>query len=239
MTNKLLLLLILSVTFFSACSDDDNEDKSFVGKWNVPAVQLNGEEYVSGPLTLSISSSDAEMNETLAGLIPWGEKMANTALVQVLQDVTFQKNGQIIATYRDSASAEWQVSAEKYLTYKVVSGTRMKLHLNLTNILAEANIDLSAMTGQLDSTDVATLMAFMTKITTEGITVDYLLSVNADKLSITLNKAVVDEIIHLVPILAKLIPATGDLAVIAQILPQMPTLWTKIDTFSATLNLER
>jgi len=258
MKNKFLWLLILGVTLFTACNDDDDDDKkisALVGTWNVTSIQTDDDDtYVSGPLALNWEAEEGTQIEIFPGfgyeikdLAAMGEGFANIALVQVLKDVTFQKDNQIVATYSDAGvsldteapvTPNWKTSEAKYLTYKIVSDSKLLLYLNLTNILAEADIDMTSL--QLEAADLQNVMSFMTKVTTEGISANYVISTNSDKLTLTLDKALFDQVMPLLPVLSKLIPSDNEMAaLILPILEQIPNVWAKTTKFELSLNLEK
>ena len=257
MKNKFLLLLILGVTFFASCSDDDDDEKdAIVGTWKVTSVQTENDSYVSGPLALNWEVEEGTKLSIFPGwdmeikdVAAMGEGFANIALVQVLKDITFQKNRQIVATYSDAGvsldsetpiTPSWKTSEAKYLSYKIVSENQLILYLNINNILAGADIDITSI--QLEAEDLQKLMTFITKVTQEGISVSYVLSEDLDKLTITLDKALFDQVMPLLPVLAKLIPSESDnemLALVQSILAQIPGVWAKTTKFDISLKLEK
>lgn len=257
MKNKFLWLLILGVTLFTACNDDDDDKKisALVGTWNVTSIQTDdNDSYISGPLALNWEAEEGTRIDLFPGfgyeikdLASMGEGFANIALVQVLKDITFQKDNQVVATYSDAGvsfdtdapiTPNWKTSEAKYLTYKIVSDSKLLLYLNITNILAEANIDMSSL--QLDAADLQNVMSFMTKVTTEGISVNYEISADSGKLTITLDKALLDQVMPLLPVLSKLIPSDNEMSALIQpILEQIPDVWAKTTKFELSLKLEK
>ncbi|MFR5658724.1 MAG: hypothetical protein ACLUDU_12485, partial [Butyricimonas faecihominis] len=196
MKNKFLLLLILGVTFFASCSDDDDDEKdAIVGTWKVTSIQTENDSYVSGPLALNWEAEEGTKLSIFPGwdmeikdVAAMGEGFANVALVQVLKDITFQKNRQIVATYSDAGvsldsedpiTPNWKTSEAKYLSYKIVSESQLILYLNINNILADVDIDITSI--QLEAEDLQKLMTFITKVTQEGISVSYVLSEDLGK----------------------------------------------------------
>ena len=257
MKNKFLLLLILGVTFFASCSDDDDDEKDvIVGTWKVTSIQMENDSYVSGPLALNWEAGEGTKLSIFPGwdmeikdVAAMGEGFANIALVQVLKDITFQKNRQIVATYSDAGvsldseapiTPSWKTSEAKYLSYKIVSESQLILYLNINNILAGADIDITSI--QLEAEDLQKLMTFITKVTQEGISVGYVLSEDLDKLTISLDKALFDQVMPLLPVLAKLIPSDSDnemIALVQPILEQIPGVWAKTTKFDISLKLEK
>ena len=131
------------------------------------------------------------------------------------------------------------------MKYKVVSDNQLQLYLNVENILKEADINIDNMTSmstQLETEDLQKLMSFVTKVSKEGIAVSYVLSENLDKLTITLDKALFDQVMTLLPVLSKLIPSDSDnemIALIQPILEQIPSVWAKTTKFDVSLKLEK
>ena len=257
MKNKFLLLLILGVTFFASCNDDDDDEKdAIVGTWKIASIQTENDLYVSGPLALNWEVEEGTKLSIFPGydmeikdVVAMGEGFANIALVQVLKDITFQNNRQVVATYSDagvsldsqaSITPNWKTSEPKYLSYKIVSASQLILYLNMNNILAGADIDITSI--QLEAEDLQKLMTFVTKVTQEGISVSYVLSESLDKLTITLDKALFDQVMTLLPVLSKLIPSDSDnemIALIQPILEQIPSVWAKTTKFDVSLKLEK
>lgn len=144
---------------------------------------------------------------------------------------------------RDSlVEPNWKVSEAKYLKYKVVSDNQLQLYLNVENILKEVgDIDMTSMSAQLDAEDLPKLMSFVTKVSKEGVAASYVLSENLDKLTITLEKALFDQIIPLLPVFVKLIPADNDamLEIIPEIVEQLQAEWAMTTAFGISLKLEK
>lgn len=246
MKNKFLLLLILGVAFFAGCNNDDDDDNALVGTWNLAPVELNdGGSSVSGPIEIKWEAGE---DAQLVGYVPFIEGIAGALLPQVLKDITFKKNSQIVATYSDAGVSldsvvepNWKVSEAKYLKYKVVSDNQLQLYLNVENILKEVgDIDMTSMSAQLDAEDLPKLMSFVTKVSKEGVAASYVLSENLDKLTITLEKALFDQIIPLLPVFVKLIPADSDIvAIIPEVVEQLQAEWAMTTAFGISLKLEK
>ena len=136
----------------------------------------------------------------------------------------------------------WKVSEAKYLKYKVVSDNQLQLYLNVENILKEVdiNIDMTSMSTQLEAEDLQKLMSFVTKVSKEGVAASYVLSENLDKLTITLEKALFDQIMPLLPVFVKLIPADSDIVeIIPEVVEQLQTEWAITTAFGVSLKLEK
>lgn len=246
MKNKFLLLLILGVAFFAGCNNDDDDDNALVGTWNLAPVEWNdGGSFVSGPIEIKWEAGE---DAQLVGCVPFIERRAGALLPQVLKDITFKKNSQIVATYSDAGVSldsvvepNWKVSEAKYLKYKVVSDNQLQLYLNVENILKEVgDIDMTSMSAQLDAEDLPKLMSFVTKVSKEGVAASYVLSENLDKLTITLEKALFDQIIPLLPVFVKLIPADSDIvAIIPEVVEQLQAEWAMTTAFGISLKLEK
>ena len=128
------------------------------------------------------------------------------------------------------------------MKYKVVSDNQLQLYLNVENILKEVgDIDMTSMSAQLDAEDLPKLMSFVTKVSKEGVAASYVLSENLDKLTITLEKALFDQIIPLLPVFVKLIPADNDamLEIIPEIVEQLQAEWAMTTAFGISLKLEK
>ena len=250
MKNKLLLLLILGIAFFASCNDsNDDDDDAIVGTWKVTPVEADAEgSFVSGSLEMKWEADSAQiMGMSVENCAALAEQLGSILLPQVLKDVTFQKNGQVVATYSDAGISidtdepvepNWKTSEPKYLTYKVLSDSQMALYLNLTNILGAANADLTAI--DLDPADVQTLMAFASKVAKDGVVVKYNLVEETGKLTITVTKELFDQVMPLLPIVKKLIPADNDYAgLISLVLEMLPDAWAKTTAFEISLKLEK
>ena len=249
MKNKFLLLLILGVAFFAGCNNDDDDDNALVGTWNLAPVELNdGGSFVSGPIEIKWEAGE---DAQLVNYVPAIEGVAGALLPQVLKDITFKKNNQIVATYSDAGISldsdsvvepNWKVSEAKYLKYKVVSDNQLQLYLNVENILKEVdiNIDMTSMSTQLEAEDLQKLMSFVTKVSKEGVAASYVLSENLDKLTITLEKALFDQIMPLLPVFVKLIPADSDIVeIIPEVVEQLQAEWAITTAFGVSLKLEK
>ena len=128
------------------------------------------------------------------------------------------------------------------MKYKVVSDNQLQLYLNVENILKEVdiNIDMTSMSTQLEAEDLQKLMSFVTKVSKEGVAASYVLSENLDKLTITLEKALFDQIMPLLPVFVKLIPADSDIVeIIPEVVEQLQTEWAITTAFGVSLKLEK
>ena len=138
-----LMVMVCTLGFFTACSSDDNNDENeFVrnekieGTWKVQEAGFDANGNSTGSVVLKWEGSD-DATITIPGLMdePYPVKDAikmapmllNSQLRSVLQDVTFNKKGQISATYKEEADdKDWKV-ANDYATYKVVNENMITL----------------------------------------------------------------------------------------------------------------
>lgn len=150
----LLAAVVCSMTMFTACSDDDDDNngggeetkviEELVGTWNVLPIDTvktsTGELYNGSAVinwvcnegtSLSIIEGWAmDMNTTV---IPLMSNMATTSLNGVLNSVTFTRDGNITAQYREAADSDeqpgaWQ-TAEGYATYEVINDNLIQVYL--------------------------------------------------------------------------------------------------------------
>ena len=257
-----LLAVIFAMCTFTACNDDDDDKKSeaesaLVGTWNLKeqTTDDNGMYYGSVNVTwnvpagtnININMSGYEIpmdiNETIVPLV---NSMGNMYLPQVLKSVTFEKNGNITAVYKDLpedsddeqatrtdvAASDWK-TATGYATYKVVDDTHITLFLNASKIVA---------TGE-DAEEKAMLKNILDKFGS-GIPVNVRWNADKSQAYFYVDKAFVEPIITSLNQFISQFPTTGldddtleSLKVLKGVVAQLPEIMNKTTAFEAGLEL--
>lgn len=244
-----LMAMVCTLGFFTACSSDDNNDeKKFVrnekieGTWKVQdAVDENGIPTGTGSVVLKWEGSDDAVIE-IPGLfdepypvkdaITMAPMLLNSQLRSVLQDVTFNENGQISATYKEEADdKDWKV-ANDYATYKVVNENMITLFLNTAKITAD-----------IDDAQEKAMVAGMLDQFKTGIPV-HVSYPAANKVYFYVDKDFIAPIIAMLYAQVNKIPTTGmdkdDLAkfkILKTVVNQLPAIMEKTTKFEAGLEL--
>ena len=244
-----LMAMVCTLGFFTACSSDDNNDeKEFVrnekieGTWKVQEAGFDENGNSTGSVVLKWEGSDDAaitipgFNEDKPYPIKYAIKMApmllNTQLRNVLQDVTFNEEGQISATYKEEADdKDWKV-AKDYATYKVVNENMITLFLNTAKITEDID----------DAQEKAMITSMLDQFKT-GIPV-HVSYPAANKVQFYVDKDFVAPIIAMLYAQVNKIPATGmdkdDLAkfkILKTVVNQLPAIMEKTTKFEAGLEL--
>lgn len=234
-----IISLICSVFFLSACTGEgQNEIKSpIIGTWNVPAVEVDeNENFVEGCLfCVWEAPEDATLwvlpIKDMPLLI---ESLGSAMIPQMLKDITFLKNGNIIATYSESGmdlenpNPVWVTSPEGYVSFELVNDSKLLLHLNEEKIQEE-------MKSKAEEELVENLFA-------EGIPMNYSISSDEKELKLFIDKDFMVKIAEVAPVIAELIPddgLDGMGALIKAILADMPNAFAKTTKFECGLRLTK
>ena len=241
-----LMAMVCTLGFFTACSsdDDDNDFKrneKIEGTWKVQDAGFDANGNSTGSIVLNWEGSNDAVIE-IPGLFdePYPVKDAismvpmllNSQLRSVLQDVTFNENGQISATYKEEADdKDWKV-ANDYATYKVVNENMITLFLNTAKI-----------TEDIDDAQEKALVAGMLDQFKTGIPV-HVSYPAANKVYFYADKDFVAPIIAMLYAQVNKIPTTGmdkdDLAqflILKTVVNQLPAIMDKTTKFEAGLEL--
>lgn len=258
-----LFAIICSVCMFTACSDDDDKKEEFeetksalVGTWNVEATQVKDEGLYDGsvkmtwdvPTGTSINVDmgfgtpiPMDINETIVPLVC---NLANSFLPQVLKSVTFDKNGNITAMYRETDGSDddgalvfkgdWQ-TATGYATYQVVGDNLIKVYLNADKIIKAGE----------DAEDKQMLQNILQQFG-EGFPVNVRWNADKSKAYFFVDKAFVTPAINTLNKFIESIPESSldedDLAtfnMLKAIITQLPDIMNQTKTFEAGIELER
>ena len=241
-----LMAMVCTLGFFTACSsdDDDNDFKrneKIEGTWKVQDAGFDANGNSTGSIVLNWEGSNDAVIE-IPGLFdePYPVKDAismvpmllNSQLRSVLQDVTFNENGQISATYKEEADdKDWKV-ANDYATYKVVNENMITLFLNTAKI-----------TEDIDDAQEKAMVAGMLDQFKTGIPV-HVSYPAANKVYFYADKDFVAPIIAMLYAQVNKIPTTGmdkdDLAqflILKTVVNQLPAIMDKTTKFEAGLEL--
>ena len=243
-----LMAMVCTLGFFTACSsdDDDNDFKrneKIEGTWKVQEAGFDANGNSTGSVVLKWEGSDDDATITIPGFnedqpypIKYAIKMApmllNTQLRNVLQDVTFNEEGQISATYKEEADdKDWKV-ANDYATYKVVNENMITLFLNTAKITEDID----------DAQEKAMITSMLDQFKT-GIPV-HVSYPATNKVQFYVDKDFVAPIIAMLYAQVNKIPPTGmdkdDLAkfmILKSVVNQLPTIMEKTTKFEAGLEL--
>lgn len=191
-----LFAVICSVSLFTSCSDDDDEVNPILGTWELSKATVNEDDVYTGNGPLAMTWTTPEGTEVLSMSTPefadWIETLGSAILPQVLKDITFKEDGNIIATYSDagidiSGSAPvtpvWKTSEPKYATFKMSGNNQILVFLNLENIVATAN-------NRADASDLLPVL----ELVKNGIPVNYELSVDGKNIRFFIDKTLVDKV---------------------------------------------
>ena len=207
------------------------------GTWKLAEIKKDeNDSFVSGPLFMTWEAEDGTL---LGGLLPiesipaLAGPLGSLVLGQVLQNVTFQDNGQIVASYSKSGisldkpvTPSWETSEEGYAAYNVTE-TQILVFLNLEKIIAGSKSEQSSFDPLIE-------------LVKNGIPVNYEIASDGNSARVYIDKELVDKIVPLLPMLSGMIEdnALGGMgAFVKGLLDSFPEAMNKTTKLEIGLNL--
>lgn len=215
-------------------------ENALTGSWNLASPYMNMKW--DSPATIKIDGSwinqtPGEMEIPIALAVPFINSSLSTMIAGVLQDVTFQEDGNIVASYRKAGAAGWQNSPINLAQY-AVKNNKMYLQLNLSQIMAtvkgtKADLDISALLE---------LIRELYPYLSEGLPLAY--TVSNGKATVTIEKDLLLNLFEVLTmptvsgIIMNKIPETQK-PMLEAILSQLPAILKETTDISATLTMEK
>ena len=210
------------------------------GTWKLAEIAKDeSETFVSGLCLLSMVWEAAE--GTMLGFLPVtsipniAEGFGSIALVQVLQSVTFQEDGQIVASISKAGvdlskpvTPVWETSEPGYASYNVTD-KQILVFLDITKIM-----------GSLKSKAAIDPLEQIMALLQNGIPVNYEIAPDGKSARVYIDKALVSQIAPLLPTLAELIgddALNGMGQLVKSILKAFPEAMEKTTKFEVGLKL--
>lgn len=207
------------------------------GTWKLAEIKKDEDErFVSGPLFINWEAEDGTL---LGGFLPiesvseLGNTIGSVVLGQVLQNVTFQDNGQIIASYSKSGidlnnpvTPSWETSEEGYAAYAVTEN-QILVYVNLVKIIAGSKSEESPYEPLLE-------------LVKNGIPVNYEIATDGNSARVYIDKELVDKMVPYLPMLSGMIDdnALGGMGVLVKaMLSSFPEAMDKTTKMEIGLNL--
>lgn len=233
-------------------------DNPLVGTWNlVPVVEgAPGAANQSQPLTMVWKSEvplkvdfhwiDANMPEGTIMELPTDALVtmlsgafASPELAKVLESVTFRKDGNITASYKENGKAEEWLDSPVNLAQYYVKGGKAFVQLNVDNIIAAAKAGKTKASTKAGLADVVVNMA---TLLSQGVPVGYAL--DGDALSFTVDDGLILPLLSILTdktILEMLLPNIPEeyKGAAEGVLGQLPAIIEKTDEMSVSLHLQK
>lgn len=212
------------------------------GTWKLAEIAKDeSETFVSGPVSMVWEAAEG----TMLGFLPVTsipdivEGFGSIALVQVLQSVTFQEDGQIVASISKAGSKAgvdlskpvtpvWETSEPGYASYNVTD-KQILVFLDITKIM-----------GSLKSKAAIDPLEQIMALLQNGIPVNYEIASDGKSARVYIDKALVSQIAPLLPTLAELIgddALNGMGQLVKSILKAFPEAMEKTTKFEVGLKL--
>lgn len=198
------------------------------GTWKLAEIAKDeSETFVSGPVSMVWEAAEG----TMLGFLPVtsipniAEGFGSIALVQVLQSVTFQEDGQIVAS---PVTPVWETSEPGYASYNVTD-KQILVFLDITKIM-----------GSLKSKAAIDPLEQIMALLQNGIPVNYEIASDGKSARVYIDKALVSQIAPLLPTLAELIgddALNGMGQLVKSILKAFPEAMEKTTKFEVGLKL--
>lgn len=205
------------------------------GTWKL--AKDESETFVSGPVSMVWEAAEG----TMLGFLPVtsipniAEGFGSIALVQVLQSVTFQEDGQIVASISKAGvdlskpvTPVWETSEPGYASYNVTD-KQILVFLDITKIM-----------GSLKSKAAIDPLEQIMALLQNGIPVNYEIASDGKSARVYIDKALVSQIAPLLPTLAELIgddALNGMGQLVKSILKAFPEAMEKTTKFEVGLKL--
>lgn len=232
-------------------------DNDLVGTWNLAPI-IEGEPgaaNVSQPLTMAWKS-DVSLKVDMHWIMPdypegtfWElptdglvsilSAMVSPKLIGVLETVTFQKDGNIVASYKDDEKdEEWKASPINLAQYYVKEG-KVFVQLNIDNIIADA---MAAKTKTATKAGLTDIVLNLSSLLSEGIPVEY--AIDGDALSFTMDEKMILPLLSMLTdetILQMLLPNVPEeyKAAAEGVLGQLPGIIEKTTEMNVSLHLQK
>ena len=208
------------------------------GTWKLAEIAKDeSETFVSGPVSMVWEAAEG----TMLGFLPVtsipniAEGFGSIALVQVLQSVTFQEDGQIVASISKAGvdlskpvTPVWETSEPGYASYNVTD-KQILVFLDITKIM-----------GSLKSKAAIDPLEQIMTLLQNGIPVNYEIASDGKSARVYIDKALVSQIAPLLPTLAELIgddALNGMGQLVKSILKAFPEAMEKTTKFEVGLKL--
>lgn len=211
------------------------------GTWKLAEIAKDeSETFVSGPVSMVWEAAEG----TMLGFLPVtsipniAEGFGSIALVQVLQSVTFQEDGQIVASISKAGvdlskpvtpvTPVWETSEPGYASYNVTD-KQILVFLDITKIM-----------GSLKSKAAIDPLEQIMALLQNGIPVNYEIAPDGKSARVYIDKALVSQIAPLLPTLAELIgddALNGMGQLVKSILKAFPEAMEKTTKFEVGLKL--
>lgn len=211
------------------------------GTWKLAEIAKDeSETFVSGPVSMVWEAAEG----TMLGFLPVtsipniAEVFGSIALVQVLQSVTFQEDGQIVASISKAGvdlskpvtpvTPVWETSEPGYASYNVTD-KQILVFLDITKIM-----------GSLKSKAAIDPLEQIMALLQNGIPVNYEIASDGKSARVYIDKALVSQIAPLLPTLAELIgddALNGMGQLVKSILKAFPEAMEKTTKFEVGLKL--
>ena len=207
------------------------------GTWKLAEIAKDeSETFVSGPVSMVWEAAEG----TMLGFLPVtsipniAESFGSIALVQVLQSVTFQEDGQIVASiFKAGVDLSkpvpvWETSEPGYASYNVTD-KQILVFLDITKIM-----------GSLKSKAAIDPLEQIMALLQNGIPVNYEIAPDGKSARVYIDKALVSQIAPLLPTLAELIgddALNGMGQLVKSILKAFPEAMEKTTKFEVGLKL--
>lgn len=207
------------------------------GTWKLAEIAKDeSETFVSGPVSMVWEAAEGTMLGFLpVTSIPNIANFGSIALVQVLQSVTFQEDGQIVASISKAGvdlskpvTPVWETSEPGYASYNVTD-KQILVFLDITKIM-----------GSLKSKAAIDPLEQIMALLQNGIPVNYEIASDGKSARVYIDKALVSQIAPLLPTLAELIgddALNGMGQLVKSILKAFPEAMEKTTKFEVGLKL--
>lgn len=177
-----------------------------------------------------------------------GEITANDALIQILNEVSFNADGNIVAKYKNNLTeTEYSTSPLNIAMYTVPSASELRVYLNLAQIMANVSTSPASKATQMEI--MSNLLTMVMPMLSQGVPVSYTIVdgqmtayLNSDVM-IPLLKAVSPlftdpEFIQMIVDMVKNDPTMGAMAgMIEPIIAQLPEVISSTTKFEAGINM--
>lgn len=207
------------------------------GTWKLAEIAKDESETFAGPVSMVWEAAEG----TMLGFLPVtsipniAEVFGSIALVQVLQSVTFQEDGQIVASISKAGvdlskpvTPVWETSEPGYASYNVTD-KQILVFLDITKIM-----------GSLKSKAAIDPLEQIMALLQNGIPVNYEIASDGKSARVYIDKALVSQIAPLLPTLAELIgddALNGMGQLVKSILKAFPEAMEKTTKFEVGLKL--
>ena len=217
-----------------------------MGKWDLSSVAMKWvpNNYPLSKVNITVLGRPVEVTITTGLIATMAPNMLGKELKNYLQNVTFQEDGNIVATYNAATvtdenskpEANWQSSALNLAHYCVKEGV-CYVYFNVAMIMSQVEKDNVGRSNAVDPS-----MVILTQLLNEGVPVHFEFTegndTKKDALKVYVDEVLLKKLAPLIPLVSGLIPDDATFEYMGASVPIKPILESLPGALEATTEMQ-